>query len=262
MSTANSTLCANGFTSAPVRANYAFDDGPGVYRIGLVTLASDYTTERDFKAMSPNDDTVVYASRVLNVNPCTLENLCLMAPRITDAVSLIVPDGRLDVLAYSCTSGTVAIGYDRIAASVRVARPGIACVTPLTSAVAALERLQANNVAVLTPYVDSVNASIASYLEARGKSIVQFKSFALADDNDMARIPPEAIVEAALETDTATAEALFVSCTAIRAVEVVHRIEQALGKPVITANQAMFWQALRCAGCTDPVAGFGALLEL
>jgi len=58
------------------------------------------------------------------------------------------------------------------------------------------------------------------------------------------------------------AEALFISCTAIRAVDVVGRIERALGKPVITSIQAMFWQALGYAGHFKPIAGYARLLRL
>jgi maleate isomerase len=47
----------------------------------------------------------------------------------------------------------------------------------------------------------------------------------------------------------------------VRATETVEEIENALGKPVVTSNQAMFWQALRTAGCDLPVPGYGRLLR-
>lgn len=249
-------------TATPVRVAYELDEGPGRYRIGLIALASDYATERDFINMRPSDDVAVFVSRVRNVNPCTVENLRTMAPKLAEAVSLIVPDGRLDALAYSCTSGTAVIGYDAVAASVHQVRPGIPVATPITAALAALARFDARKVAVLTPYVDEVSAPIVACLEAGGVEVVGLTSFQIADDNDMARLPPEAIFQAALEADRPDAEALFISCTAIRAVDVLERAEQALGKPVITANQVLFWQALRAAGYTRPVAGYGRLLGL
>ena len=61
--------------------------------------------------------------------------------------------------------------------------------------------------------------------------------------------------------DRDDAAALFISCTAIRAVDVIEKIEQQLGKPVITAVQAMFWQSLRLAGFTGKVSGYGQLLR-
>jgi maleate isomerase len=250
------------FQTTPVKAVYTPDSGPGKYRIGLVALANDYATERDFTNMRPSDEVAIFVSRVPNSNACTVENLRKMAPHITTATSLLVPEGRLDAVAYSCTSGTVVMGFDKICDLIQAARPGVPCVTPITASLEALDRFDAHRLAVLTPYVDDVNAAIASHLEAQGKSIAGFTSFHIQDNEDMAAVPSEAIYQAALEADRPDADALFVSCTAIRAVDVVGRIEQALGKPVVSANQAMFWQALRASGHQQPVSGYGRLLEL
>lgn len=262
MDTLETTGAVNYKKAEPVQAAYELDQGPGRYRIGLIALASDFATERDFINMRPSDEVAVFVSRVRNLNPCTVENLQTMAPKLSEAVSLIIPEGRLDALAYSCTSGTAVIGFDAVAASIHQARPRIPVATPITAALAALAQFGACKVAVLTPYIDEVNAPIVNCLEGNAVEVVALTSFLLADDNDMAKLPPEAIFDAALEADRPDAEALFISCTAIRAVDVVERIEQALGKPVITANQALCWQALRFAGYAPPVAGYGRLLRL
>jgi maleate isomerase len=238
------------------------DQGPGKYRIGLIVLSNDYVTERDFTNMRPGDDVVIYTSRVPNTPECTVEKLRRMAPHITEAASLIVPEGRLDVIAYSCTSGTAVMGFDKIRSLIRAARPSVACTTPLTASLQALDRFDAHRIAVLTPYIDEVNAGITEYLQAHGKILAAFSSFKISDNEKMARLAPESIYRAALEADRDDADALFISCTAIRAVEVIERIEQKLGKPVVTAVQAMFWQSLRLAGYTEKVPGYGQLLRL
>jgi maleate isomerase len=245
-----------------VQAPYELDDGPGRHRIGLIALATDHATERDFMNMRPCDDVVVYTSRLRNTNPCTVENLRTMGPLLTEATSLILPESRLDVVAYSCTSGTVVIGYDAVAANIRAARPGIPCVTPITAGLAAFEALGVGRVAVLTPYVDEVNQPMVRYLQEHGLDVVALTTFGMADDNHMAKLPPEAIHAAALEADRAEAEALFISCTAIRAVDALEGIERDLGKPVVSSIQALYWQSLRLAGYADPVPGHGRLLAL
>ena len=239
-----------------------FDHGPGKFRIGLVTLSNDYVTERDFINMRPNDDVAIFANRLLNTPQCTVDTLQEMASKITEATSLLVPEGRLDVVAYSCTSGTAVMGFERIQSLIQAARPDIACVTPLTSSLSAMDLFDVKRIAVLTPYIDDVNNSIAEYLEAHDKYISAFTSFKLAENEDMARLTAESIYQGALEADRDDAQALFISCTAIRAVDVIDRIEQKLGKPVITAVQALFWQSLRLAGCTEKVPGYGHLMRL
>ncbi len=261
MSIALEPKVAESFHTTPVKAAYALDNGPGRHRIGLIVLSNDYATERDFMNMRPSDEVAVFVSRVPNTPECTVEGLRAMAPHITTAASLLVPEGRLDAVAYSCTSGTVVMGFDNIRASIQAARPDIPCVTPITASLAALNGFAAQRLAVLTPYVDGVNAAIAAHLEAEGKTIAGFTSFQIEANEDMAALPSEAIYRAALEADRPDADALFISCTAIRAVDVVERIEQGLGKPVVTANQAMFWQALRRTGYGSPIPGYGRLLR-
>jgi maleate isomerase len=241
------------FRSRPVEASYELDAGPGDYRIGLLALSNDYVTERDFMNMRPGDGVAIYTSRLLNSSDCTVETLRALAPRLTEATALLIPEGRLDVVAYSCTSGSVVAGFQEIEASIQAARPGIPCITPITAGLAAFEALGVRKVAVLTPYIDEVNAHIVRHLEEH--------SMAVASAEDMAALPADAIHRAALEADCPEAEALFISCTAIRAVDVVQTVEDDLGKPVVTANQAMFWQSLRRAACTASVPGYGRLFE-
>ena len=57
-------------------------------------------------------------------------------------------------------------------------------------------------------------------------------------------------------------EAVFASCTNLRSLGVVDAAEAALGKPVVTSNQAMFWHMLRLAGAEARGWGPGRLFSL
>ncbi len=83
----------------PSDRRLVYDARPARWRIGLIALATDHTTERDFARMSPSDEVAVYVSRVMNHNPTTVENLRRMAPHLSDAAALILPDEPLDVVA-------------------------------------------------------------------------------------------------------------------------------------------------------------------
>jgi maleate isomerase len=254
------------FQSTSVRADIQTDGGPGKWRIGLIVLSNDYTVERDFMNLRAHGDTgndiAIFATRIPFAADCTVASLQAMAPSITEATKLLVPDGRLDAVAYTCTSGFVVIGYDAICERIQSLRPNTPCITPITASLAALDTFGAQKLAVLTPYIDDVNGLIAAHLNPAGKEIVGFCSFQIEDNEEMAAVTPEAIYQAALKADRPDADALFISCTAIRAVDVVERIEQKLGKPVVTANQALIWQSLRSAGYDAKIPGYGALLRL
>ena len=102
------------FRTVPVKTAVETDNGPGKWRIGLIVLSNDYAIERDFINMRPGDDVAIFVTRIANANACRVDMLQAMAPRITAATELLVPDGRLDSVAYACTSGTVVIGYNSI----------------------------------------------------------------------------------------------------------------------------------------------------
>ena len=236
-------------------------------RLGMLLLATDFATERELIDMMPRlgpggDDIAWFTGRVPNANAVTVEALQAMHARLGAAAANILPGERLDALAYSCTSGTLAMGEARTLAALAAARPDVPVTTPATAARAALKALGVRRIAVLTPYTAAVNRLIAGFLADAGFEIVAYTAFDLATDGEMSGIPRDALIAAAGDADRPGAEALFVSCTALRAVGAVAPLETRLGKPVITSNQAMFWHALRLAGVDGALTGFGRLPNL
>jgi len=67
----------------------------------------------------------------------------------------------------------------------------------------------------------------------------------------MARVSDQTIFNAALGADTDDAEALFLSCTGLPAINVIAELEQRVGKPVVTSNQASAWAMARLGGFAD-----------
>jgi len=115
---------------------------------------------------------------------------------------------------------------------------------------------------VLTPYTEGVNRLVRGYLTERGVDVAAFGAFNKDSDAEVASIAPASILAAAQALDAPDIEGLFLSCTGMRALGIVEALEERLGKPVVTSNQALAWDALRLAGHTGPIAGFGRLLRL
>jgi len=243
---------------SPIKAQ--LDERAVRWRLGLVALATDHTAECDFAAMCPSREIGLYVARVANANPTTVENLRAMEPRITEAAALILPGESLDALAFGCTSGSTVIGDEVVGDALTRAKPGVAWVTPASGARQALAALGAHRISVLTPYTEEVSESVWNYFCAHGFEIASFTCLGMEDDTAMARITPDSIVAAALDACDRSAEALFISCTAVRAAGEAERIEKLLGKPVVTSNQAMYWQLLRAAGYRRPIRGYGRLM--
>jgi maleate isomerase len=238
-----------------------FDNGPGKYRIGIIVMSTDYVTERDFINMRPNDDVCYYVARLANSSDNNPDTLKAMEPLLGQAASLILPKGRLDSIAYSCTAASAILGKDRVNAAIASGRADVPATSPIYAATDALNAVGAKRISVLTPYQESVNTLIADRIETNGFDIMRYVTFDFDNDMDMAHLVSKSIETAAIQADHEEAEALFISCTAIRSCEIIERLEQRLGKPVVTAVQALFWKSLRLSGFTGKVPGYGQLLR-
>lgn len=238
------------------------DDRPLAKRVGLIILATDHTTEVDFQRMVAGERIGVYATRIPYANPVTPENLRAMQPSLTAGAALILPDEPLDVVMYSCTSASVVIGDAQVETAVRAAKPGAAVVTPTAAAVAGLKALDARRISVLTPYTLETSRPMADYFLGLGFDIARFTCLGLTDDREMARISPAEIVAFAREAMAPDSEALFISCTAVRAAGVAAEIETAIGKPVVTSNLATAWACLRLCGDQAARPELGRLMTL
>lgn len=230
-------------------------------RFGLVLLSTDLATEPAFRAMAP-EAVVWMTSRLANQETCTNANLAGLAGALPAALRLLPGNCDLPVIAFSCTSGVVAMGEQAVSGLMRSARPGVAWTAPILAAGAAFARLGVRRIGLLTPYIEEVDRAVAAWLAARGVAVPMLDSFDLLTDPEMTAVPPEAIARAALDLDRPDLDAIFISCTSLRTWPMIQAVEDRLGKPVVTSHQALLWHALRLAGWQKPIAGFGQLLTL
>ena len=232
--------------------------------LGLIVLATDYTIEHEWRQLFAGVDGVaLYQSRIHNEDRITPQTLRAMEPRIVECARVITPDTPLDVMAYGCTSASMAIGEEQVFARIREAKPGVRCTTPITAAFAAFDAFKARRIGVLTPYSAEVNRIVADYIAARGYQVPVFGSFNSDRDTTVARITPQSIEKAVREIIShAEVDAVFVSCTSVRLMLVCAELEKSLGIPLTSSNHAMGWHALRLAGIDDNLGHFGSLYEL
>lgn len=230
-------------------------------RLGIIVLATDLTSERDAAHLVPPEGAAVHVARIPFQNPSTPANLARMAPDLTGAADLILPDVPLSAVAFCCTAASVEIGDGAIRHAVHAVRPGVPVVTPPDAAVAGFAALGVTRIALVTPYLVETTIPMARYFSRRGLDLVSAQCLGIADDRDIARVSEETIIEAAVAADRPEAEGVFLSCTALPAVGVIAAIEARLGKPVISSNQAFIWQLLRHAQVAAPAHAPGRLFE-
>ncbi|VEN75233.1 Arylmalonate decarboxylase [Candidatus Desulfarcum epimagneticum] len=229
-------------------------------RIGFVVLAMEQTIEEDMLRLAP-PGVGVHFSRVAMENAVNAKTLGAVGENLASAASLILPDENLDVICYACTSGGIVLGEDRVAAELKKGAPNAKATSLISGVIHALNAFKAGRIVVGSPYVDELNRMEKKYLEDRGFQVLDIRGLGLSNDSDMVKVAPDFIKEFAVSIDHPKAEAIFISCGALRSLDVVDEIEKMVQKPVIVSNQAMIWETLRLAGIPDRLDGYGRLLR-
>ena len=91
--------------------------------------------------------------------------------------------------------------------------------------------------------------------------VLSFGTFNLELDSDFANIDPEYLLETLIKLNTNGADALFISCTALPALEIINEVEQKINKPVFSSNQTLIWDTIRSIGYKNAIEGYGQLFK-
>ena len=230
-------------------------------KVGLLALSTDLTIEKDFQAICHKLPFDLFVNRIHNENPLTKENLLKMYNQLDSVTERILPGQKINTVAYACTSGTIAIGEDKVKEKVQLAKPNCYVTDPITSAIKAFKEMNVKKIALFTPYPESVNKTILEYFSRQNVNIISFSTFNIDLDEDIASVDPEYLLEILIKLNTSDADALFVSCTALPVLEIIEKVEKKIKKLVLSSNQTLIWDTLRSIGYKSPVEGYGKLLR-
>ena len=230
-------------------------------RIGLITLASDFRIEKDFNDVIYGKKIDLYCNRIKSYNPLTNETLKKMADDIPEVTENILPDEKLDCVAYGCTSGTIAAGYSSIFEKVNSVKPNTKVTTPITSAINAIKTLGIKKLSVFTPYTNEINQSVLNYFKKEAIDILELSYFDIASDIDIGKVDPDYLFDALAKIDLSNSDALFVSCTALPILSIIKDLENKIGKIILSSNQTLIWDTLKQINFKDKVLGYGELFN-
>lgn len=224
---------------------YAYDLAPNdPPPMGLIVLQADETIERDMRVMMP--DAQLFVSRVPSGAEVTPETLQKMAGHITASASLLPSAQAFGVIAYGCTSGAAQIGPERVAELVGVGAQTAAVSEPVSALLAACAHLGIKKLAILSPYIEQVSARLRAVLGGKGVETPVFGSFAEACEEKVVRISGASIIAAATDLcKKGGVDALFLSCTNLRTLDVIEPLETVTGLPVLSSNQVLAWHMAR-----------------
>ncbi|KEA53558.1 Asp/Glu racemase [Mangrovibacter sp. MFB070] len=230
-------------------------------RIGLIVLSTDPVIERDFHHMVPDDSMGVFSTRIYLETPNSDRTFLALADELAPAASLLLPESTLDAIVFGCTSASTLIGPERVSTLIQQGRPGVCVTNPATAALEALRFFKARRIALVTPYTVQMTENVMAFLAENGITFSSVRVAGYDTDHTIGSIPANFFVDAVLSSDLSDVDAVFISCTGTKALNVIDEIEEKTGLPVVVSNQAAFWHALRLSGCQKNIPGYGRLLN-
>ena len=246
---------------------FATDDGIGTKaRLGMIILQSDQTLENEAAQLLYHSGITekigLYHSRIPNDNEVSAQTLIKMASDLPETARLLPCDFAFDAIGYGCTSGSTIIGEAEVERLIQTIHPQAKTTNPITACKAALQSLGLRNIALLTPYAVPVTQAMQDNLQEAGFHVKAVASFNQSNDFTVARIDSQSIYDAVMAIGGRDdCEGVFVSCTSLRALPIIAKAEQALGKPVLSSNQVFIWHLMRLAGLNDDIDGAGRLFD-
>ena len=230
-------------------------------KIGLIALASDYMIEKDFVKIIKDKQIDFFVNRIECFNPLTKENLIKMSEKVTEVARDILPNEIIDCVAYGCTSGTIAAGYDAIQKKIKEAKPEAIVTTPSTASIKAFKKLNVKKIAIFTPYSKKLNDDVLNFFKKENFEIKANSYFNIESDIDIGKVDSNYLYKVLSEMDLNGAETLFISCTALPALSIIDTLEKKLRIPVLSSNQTLIWDTLNLIGNKEKTKGFGKIFE-
>lgn len=182
--------------------------------------------------------------------------------RLADGVRQLA-DERPHAVMWACTSGSFVFGPEgaRHQAAKVAAAAGVPASSTSIAFVDALRHLGIRRVAVAASYPQDVAEHFVRFLAADGVEVVAMGSHGIITAAEVGTLEPERVEQMVTAADHPDADAVLVPDTAMHTLAIVDRLEAAVGKPVLTANQVTVWKGLQLAGGAPAIPGLGRLFE-
>jgi maleate isomerase len=174
----------------------------------------------------------------------------------------LLADASMDVIAWNGTS----TAWQGLAADERICRAmtevsGVPATTATLAQLKAFEAYAVTRFALAVPYLSSVrDAIVRTYAEA-GLECCASATLEISENAAFADVPPATITDLVRRADRSDAQAIAIICTNLASGWQVPHLEAMHVKPVFDSTLVTIWHALRLAGITDALDGWGQLLR-
>ncbi|MGZ5903810.1 MAG: maleate cis-trans isomerase family protein [Reyranella sp.] len=236
-----------------------------IRRIGVLLPPTNAACEAEFPRYVP-EGCCVHFNRLSRLGTQLSSESLLGMIESVDRTARDLADLRPRVMLYACTTGTFLAGPSRHAEmGERIQRAtGVPGITTATAVLEALHTLQAKRVFMVTPYPAAINEQEVEFLAYHGITVPRWDSFLHEDSLQNVRRTSAETADLVLRNRSRLdqADAVFISCTNLRSMDQIARLESELRVPVVSSNAATLWLGLRWIGASTAHLPLGQLYKL
>ena len=243
------------------------------YRIGQIVPSSNITMETEIPALFRSREQVeperfTFHSARMRMTEVTKEQLEAMDDA-SDRCVVELADARVDVMGYACLVAIMSrgLGYHldsqkRLEAAAAEIGADAPVVTSAGALIEGLQALGAKKVALIAPYLMPLTRSVVEYIEHEGVEVVDYIALEIPDNLEVGNRDPLALVDIVKDLDYQDADAVVLSaCVQMPSLEAIQVVEDAIGKPVVSAAVCTAYQMLKELGLKRYIPNAGALLS-
>ncbi len=208
---------------------------------------------------------VRYVATGLGLERLTPEGYDGVIDRAGQLAGALAAEGA-DAVALMGTSLSFYRGYafnEQLKATMREAS-GLPVTTMSTGVVEGLRAVGARRLAVVTAYIDEVNARLRRFLVDSGFEVLALQGLGIDVVGQARQVSPATLIELGQRAfaEAAGADGILISCGGLQTLDVTVPLERACGVPVVSSTPAAFWAAVRLVGLSGAAPGYGRLFEL
>lgn len=222
---------------------------PATRRIGIIVPRGNVVHEQEAERLRPLSVEI----RVLSFDyPVGAGDFC---SSFTHCIAPLLEAMRLwraEAVLLGCATATMMCATPEFDAAL-TNMAGAPVTTAARASKLAADALNVRRLAVASPYGESNNQIVRSFLEAQDLEIASLQGLGLDRDLNVWRteaIPMSAedVLALCLRVDRDAADAVYLPCTGVGSLDAIHLFESRTGKPAFSSVQAGFWATLQAAG--------------
>lgn len=243
------------------------------FRIGQIVPSSNTTMETEIPAMLRAREAVeperfTFHSSRMRMKKVTKEELAAMDAD-SDRCAAELADARVDVIGYACLVAIMSMGKGyhcqsqaRLRAVAAKEGAAVPVVTSAGALIDGLHALGAKRIALVAPYMKPLTRMVADYIEAEGIEVLDSVSLEIADNLEVGRCDPMALVAIYKRLNLKGVDALVLSsCVQMPSLTAIPLVEEECGLPVVSAAVCTTYDMLRTLDLKPHVPQAGALLS-